>query len=189
MTKDPDARMKSEPVLAYAAFQCYRENRDLSEAYNLFMQNNTDALTSMKVFVKWASQWSWQRRVNAYDAEQEMFTKQATRRAGIENSLTAEKMAEELYATCMDEMRLKQGDMTHRDISKYMDICQKINDRWVKQPDTTPVVNVNVEQNVEQTVKTETIDPATAAEVGRIIALRQSRGEDVDEICDESDGA
>jgi hypothetical protein len=178
--KDPSARQKSENALAYAAFLAYKEARDLEIAYKNYMQDNTDALTSLKVFVKWASHNSWQKRVNEIDAEQEMFTKQATRRTGIENSLTAEKMAEELYATCMDEMRLKQGEMTHRDISKYMDICQKINDRWIKQPDTIPVVNVNVEQNVEQTVKTETIDPEMAVEVGRLIALKQSRGEDVD---------
>lgn len=172
--KDPDARLKSEPALAYAAFLCYRDDRDLNTAYSNFMQNSPEALTSMKAFVKWASQWSWQKRVNAYDAEQELFTKQETRRKGVVNSLTAETMAQELYTTCMEEMELKRGEMTHRDISKYLDICQKINERWVKQPDTNPVVNVNVEQNVENVVKTEQIDPEIAAEVGRLLALKES---------------
>lgn len=171
--KDPDARLKSEQKLAYAAFLCYRDERDLNTAYNLFMQNNPEAFTSMKAFVKWASINDWQRRVNAYDAEQELFTKQTIRRKGIENSLTAESVAQELYTTCLEEMRLKQGEMTHRDISKYLDICQKINERWVKQPDA-PTVNVNVEQNVEQTVKTEQIDPEIAAEIGRLLALKES---------------
>ena len=171
--KEPDARKRKEPAIAYAAFLAYRDNRDLGEAYNIFMQDNSEALTSMKAFCKWASVWSWQARVNDYDAQQELFGRQETRRLGLTNSLTAETMAQELYTTCMEEMNLKRGDMTHRDIAKYMDICQKINDRWVKQPDVSPVT-VNVKQNVEQNVKTETIDPEVAAEVGKALALKAS---------------
>ena len=171
--KEPDARKRKEPAIAYAAFLAYRDNRDLSEAYNVFMQDNSDALTSMKAFMKWASVWGWQKRVNEYDAMQDMFTQRETRLKGRQNAFTAETIAEELYTCCMEEMRLKQGDMTHRDISKYLDICQKIQERWVKQPDVSPVT-VHVEQNVDQNVKTETIDPEMAAEVGKMLAMKAS---------------
>ena len=171
--KEPDGRKQKEPALAYRGFLAYRDDRDLNEAYNTFMQDNPEALTSMKVFCKWASLWSWQQRVNEYDSHQELFDRQETRRIGLENSLTAETMAQELYTTCMEEMQLKRGDMTHRDIAKYMDICQKIGERWSKQPDASPVT-VNVEQNVDQTVKTETIDPEIAAEIGKALAVKAS---------------
>lgn len=139
--------MRSEPALAYKAFMVYRDERDFQKAYNNFMLHNNDALTSLKTFTGWASKWDWQRRVNGYDAQQELFDQRETRMLGRKNAFTSETIAEELYTCCMEEMRLKQGDMTHKDIAKYMEICQKIGDRWVKQPDVSPVT-VNVEQNV-----------------------------------------
>ena len=174
MRKDPDTRITGETKIAYAAFLAYRDDRDLKSAYNTFMQDNPEALTTMNGFLKWSTAYRWQKRVNAYDAEQDLFTKQEIRRKGLDNSLTSEQIATELYTTCMEEMELKRSDMTHRDIGKYLDICQKINDKWVKQPDMVPTVNVNVEQNVENTVKTEAIDPEIAAAVGKLIALKES---------------
>ena len=181
MRKDPDTRIKSEPALAYAAFVCYKNNRNLTEAYNVFMQENPEALTSMKAFVKWASVYNWQRRVNEYDSQQEMFTRQETRRMGIENSLTSEKMAQELFATVKDEIELKKGEMTHNDMARYLNICVKINEKWIKQPDASPVVNVNVDNNISQTVKTEPIDPEIAQAVGKLLALKESKQVDEDD--------
>lgn len=143
--KEPDAKMRNEPKQAYAAFLIYRDERDLNKAYNIFMQENPSALTTMKAFVGYASKWDWTRRCNDYDDQQALFTKQETRRMATSNALTAESMAEELYITCMEEMELKRGDMTHRDIAKYMDICQKINERWVTQPEAAVNVTVNNE--------------------------------------------
>ena len=179
--KEPDARKRKESAIAYAAFLSYRDNRDLGVAYNTFMQDNPEALTSMKAFMKWASQFSWQKRVNEYDAMQDMFTQRETRLKSRENAFTAETIAEELYTCCMEEMRLKQGDMTHRDVAKYLDICQKIGDKWDK-PDVSPVtVNVDNNNTISQTVKTEVIDPETAAAVGKILALKASEQTETEE--------
>lgn len=149
--KNPDDKIRGESALAYAAFIHYRDERDLNTAYSNFMQSNVDALTSMNAFVKWASTYNWQRRVNKFDDWQELRDKREIRLLARENTFTAETMAQELYTCCMEEMRLKQGDMTHRDISKYMDICQKIGERSDKKPEVSPVT-VNVEQTVAQTV-------------------------------------
>ena len=170
---DPCKRLPNESKTAYNAFLEYKSERKLEIAYNNFMQNNSEALTSMKGFLKWASQFNWQKRVNDYDAMQDMFTQRETRLKSREYAFTAETIAEELYTCCMEEMRLKQGDMTHKDIAKYMDICQKIGDKWDK-PDVSPVT-VNVDQNVSQTVKTEAIDPEMAAEIGKAMALKASQ--------------
>lgn len=170
--KYADDKLQKETRLAYAAFLCYRDDRDLKEAYNAFMQDNAEALTSMNAFLKWASTYDWQRRVNEYDAQQEMFEQREMRQLSRKNAYTAETIAEELYTCCMEELRLKQGEMTHKDIAKYMDICYKIGEKWEK-PDVSPVT-VNVEQKVEQKVETEKIDPETVAELGRLLALKAS---------------
>lgn len=171
--KNPDDRIRGESTLAYAAFLCYKNDRDLNSAYNTFMQQNETALTTMKGFVKWASQYMWQKRVNEYDSWEEVFTQREIRLKGRENAFTSETIAEELYTCCMEEMRLKQGDMTHNDISRYLNICQKIGERWDKQPDG-PTVNVAIDNNISQTVKTEVVSPEIAAELGRLLALKES---------------
>ena len=93
--------MKSEPKLTYKAFLEYRDNRDFQAAYENFLQHNLDAQTSMKMFTHWASRWEWQRRVNEYDAQQELFDQRETRLLGRKNAFTAETLAEELYTCCM----------------------------------------------------------------------------------------
>ena len=100
---------------------------------------------------------------------------------GIENSLTSEKMAQELFATVKDEIELKKGEMTHNDMARYLNICVKINEKWIKQPDASPVVNVNVDNNISQTVKTEPIDPEIAQAVGKLLALKESKQVDEDD--------
>lgn len=159
--KYADDRLPKEPRLAYASFICYRDERDLKIAYENYMSQNPDALTSMKAFLKWAATWDWQKRVNAYDAQEDLFTTQKTRREGLNNSLTAEEVAKELFVTCMEEMKLRKADLSHRDIGKYLDIATKINDRWVKQPEPQTVVNVN------QTVNTVDVPDDVLRRLGR----------------------
>jgi len=171
--KNPRDTIKGESKVAYAAFLAYVDNRDLESAYGSFMQSNPNALTTMKAFLKWASRFKWQARVNAIDADDELTITRETRREGLGNSLTAEQVAKELYTTCMEEMELKKGDMTHRDIGKYLDIATKIGERWNKQPET-PVV-VNVDNNISQTVD---IDPELLRALGRKLVEEDEIGQD-----------
>lgn len=148
MNKDrQDSILKGESPLEYAAFLEYVDERNLSDAYSGFMQNNPAAQASFKVFLGWASLHRWQARVNAIDAEDELVTVRETRRAGLDNNLTAEAVAKELFQTCVEEMQLRKTELTHKDIGKYLDIATKINDRWVDKSKAAPAVVVNVDQS------------------------------------------
>ncbi|MCK4518244.1 hypothetical protein KAT92_05705 [Candidatus Babeliales bacterium] len=148
MTKDrQDSILKGESPMEYAAFLEFVDERDLKKAYNGFMQNNPAALASFKNFVSWASQHLWQARVNDIDAENELVIVRETRRAGLDNNLTAEAVSKELFQTCVEEMQLRKADLTHKDIGKYLDIATKINDRWVDKSKDSPNVVVNVDQS------------------------------------------
>ena len=160
--KNPRDTIKGESKVAYAAFLAYVDNRDLESAYGSFMQSNPNALTTMKAFLKWASRFKWQARVNAIDADDELTLTRETRREGLGNSLTAEQVAKELFTTVMEEVELKRGEMTHNDMTKYLKIATDINSRWVTKPEA-PVV-VNVDNNISQTVD---IDPELLKAIGR----------------------
>lgn len=150
--KTKGVKKHKESILALSAYEAYKTTRNIEEAYNLFMQDNPDALTTIKKFVQWGSENSWQSRINEFDAEEDLRITQATRRTALGNSLTAEEMYEELITTCMEEFQLHRSEMSHRDIAKYLKIADDIAARWGKGDSPYVVVNVDKNNGVNQTI-------------------------------------
>lgn len=147
MDKPPEDRIRGETAIAHRAFLCYLECRDLKVAYNQFMQDNPDALTSFNVFVKWGGLNNWQKRANEYSDWQEVRDQRETRLLGRKNALSAEEMAAELFTCVREQMEFKKESMTHSDMARYLAIGEKITARWI--PKESPVtVNVDVDQTV-----------------------------------------
>lgn len=169
MTKDrQDSILKGESPLEYAAFLEYVDERNLNDAYSGFMQNNPAAQASFKMFLGWASLHRWQARVNAIDAEDELVTVRETRRAGLDNNLTAEEMYKELTKTCMEEFQLHRSELAHKDIIGYLKIANDINARWQKKDDAPQVV-----VNVEQSNTTVDIPEEVLHEIGKRIVTEE----------------
>lgn len=163
--KTKGVKKHKEGIHARSAYEAYKTTRNIEEAYNLYMQENVSALTTLKKFISWASENSWQERVNRADAEEELQITQATRRAGLSNSLTAEELGAELMQTAREEMELKRGDMNHRDIARYMSIAVDINKRWSNVDMPHLVVNVG------DGADTVDIDPDVLRKIGREMVL------------------
>jgi Cdc6-like AAA superfamily ATPase len=140
--KTKGVKKHKESILALSAYEAYKTTRSIEGAYNLYMQENVDALTTIKKFVQWGSENSWQSRINEFDAEEDLRITQATRRTALGNSLTAEEMYEELITTCMEEFKLHRSEMSHSDIVKYLKVADNIASRWGN--GDTPQVVVNV---------------------------------------------
>lgn len=164
--KTKGVKKHKEGMLALSAYEAYKTTRDIEKAYNLYMQENADALTSLKMFVGWASEHSWQERVNQFDAEEGLRITQETRRVGLSNALTAEEMCAELTKTCMEEFQLHKSEMKHSDIAKYLKIADDIAARWGR--NDTPQVIVNVDGDHPDTVE---IDAETLRRIGRGMAM------------------
>ena len=158
MIKQADARRKGESKISYDMFLAFAEYRDLQKAYNSFMFEN-ESLTTYKGFVKTAHIQHWQERCNQIDAEHEMHVAQETRRLNLDNDLSAEQLAQELFRTCLEEFQLKSSSMSHRDIVAYIKQAVEINKR------DTSAVTVNVSQNVAQNVVE--VDEKTLERLGR----------------------
>ena len=141
--KTKGVKKHKESAHALSAYEAYKTTRDIEQAYNLYMQENAGALTSLKKFISWASEYSWQERVNKLDAEDELRIVQATRRAGLSNSLTAEQMCAELTRTCMEEFQLHRGEMKHADIAKYLKIADDIAARWAGGESPSVIINMD----------------------------------------------
>lgn len=142
--------VKKDGVLRDAAFEAYKVTRNVEEAYKIYLQDNPAAQTTIKAFIRWASDDNWISRLNDMDVEDELQITQATRRAGLSNSLSAEELAAELMQTAKEEMELKRCDMNHRDIARYMTIATKICERWCPNPE--PQLSVVVNNDVNQSI-------------------------------------
>ena len=140
------SRLTNESNLQYAAFEAYLAERSLEKAYLLYMQVTPSALTSITKFHEWAATYHWQRRVNTFDSEEELRITNETRKLAINNGLSAEAIAKELYSICLEEIQLHRSEMEHRDIGQYLEIANKIGDKWQKK-DPVVVVNQNQSQD------------------------------------------
>lgn len=130
--------------LKESAFKSYESTRDLEGAYKDYMGNNESALTSYSRFVTWASEQKWVERCHQIDRDADIRTLQETSQLQLSNDLSAEKVAQILYQTCLSEMELLRGELTHRDIAAYLKIA---NDVGSRHKDNDPKVQVNVQQN------------------------------------------
>jgi len=166
--KTKGVKKHKESSDALSAYEAYKTTRNIEKAYNQYMQENHDALTTMKMFVRWASDHSWQERINRFDAEEELRITQETRRAGLSNSLTAEDMCAELTKTCMEEFELHRSEMKHSDIVKYLKIADDIAARWARIDAHAPQVVVNVDGERKDAV---VVDEETMRRIGREMAM------------------
>lgn len=166
-------RIIGESPLAYAMFLEFEASRDLHDAYKLFMAKNLSAQTSFKRFIRTAHEKNWQERINNIDAARTVEVIQATRRAGLDNSLSAEGVAAELYRTCMEEFKLHQNELQHKDLINYLRVANDIHARWEKSDEPTTAVTVNVEQNVEQSVE---VDSEVLRRLGRELVEEVNNG-------------
>lgn len=153
-----DEMMIGEKPGQYIAYLAYRETGDLESGYKKYMQDNLQAGLSFKGFMKLASDFHWIVRSNDYHQAEELRLRQDQRRKSLYNNVKAEDVAKELYTTCMEEMDLNKGSMTHNDIAKYLSIANNIT---VNKNDPLVVVSQAQSQGVVE------IDDSVLRELGK----------------------
>ena len=167
--KNPIIRQKGESPQAYRAFEEYLSERRFTEAYNNFMLNNPDALTTQKTFLVWRNKYEWDDRVQAYDLEHEVEVMRQTRFKGIDNLSSAEDISKAIFGAVLEEFDIRKSGMTDADMSKFLKIAADINLRATKD---NPQVVVNVENSASASVD---VSDEVLREIGKRMA-----GEDAD---------
>lgn len=160
--QNPTIRQKGESIPAHKAFLEYLTERRIPTAYNSFILNNPDALTTIKGFLGWSTKYEWQARVVLHDVTEEIELRRQIRAAGTVNSRTAENVSRELMEVCIDEFTLRKDNMTPSEIAKFLKIGVDVNDRWVAKNE--PQVVVNVGDNSTNTVE---VDDKVLRELGK----------------------
>jgi hypothetical protein len=126
--RKPWERLPDEPDKQFHAFTIFRDlghSRTLGEAYRRYA-DKPDAPKAQGYFIKWAGEWRWQERVEAYDrymdsakveAQKEGYAEQYHERGKTLADIEADtiEMGHEMYQMAMRTIRQAEETMLAKD--------------------------------------------------------------------------